>query len=117
MQTVYGRCCGIDVHKKIVVACYRNGRKAELRKFDTLPASIKELGNWLLQNGCQMVAMECTGPYWKSIYNILELLNLDVIVVNAHHMKNVPGRNDGLNLNFKNICIFIFSSLSTSILI
>lgn len=92
MQTVYERCCGIDVHKKLIVACFRNGRKAELRKFDTLTSSIKELGNWLLDNHCQMVAMESTGAYWKPIYNILELLNIDVMVVNAHHMKSVPGR-------------------------
>lgn len=92
MQTVYERCCGIDVHKKLIVACFRNGRKAELRKFDTLTCSIKELANWLLDNKCQMVAMESTGAYWKPIYNILELHNIDVIVVNAHHMKTVPGR-------------------------
>ena len=92
MQTVYERCCGIDVHKKLIVACFRNGNKAELRKFDTLTSSIKELGNWLLENKCQMVAMESTGAYWKPIYNILELLDIDVMVVNAHHMKNVPGR-------------------------
>ena len=92
MQTVYERCCGIDVHKKLIVACFRNGKKAELRKFDTLTCSIKELANWLLDNNCQMVAMESTGAYWKPIYNILELHNIDVIVVNAHHMKTVPGR-------------------------
>ncbi len=92
MQTVYERCCGLDVHKKLIVSCFRNGKKAELRKFDTLTVSIRELGNWLLNNGCQMIAMESTGVYWKPIYNVLELLNLDVMVVNAHHMKNVPGR-------------------------
>jgi transposase len=92
MQTVYERCCGIDVHKKLIVACFRNGKKAELRKFDTLTSSIKELGNWLLENKCEMVAMESTGAYWKPIYNILELLDINVMVVNAHHMKNVPGR-------------------------
>ncbi len=92
MQTVYERCCGIDVHKKLIVACFRNGKKAEVRKFDTLTCSIKELGNWLLDNNCQMVAMESTGAYWKPIYNILELLNIDVMVVNAHHIKTVPGR-------------------------
>mgnify|MGYP006295641679 CR=1 FL=1 len=92
MQNVYERCCGIDVHKKLIVACFRNGKKSELRKFDTLTCSIKELANWLVEKDCQKVAMESTGAYWKPIYNILELLNLDVIVVNAHHMKNVPGR-------------------------
>lgn len=92
MQTVYERCCGIDVHKKIIVVCFRNGKRSEIRKYDTLTRSIKELGNWLVESECQMVAMESTGAYWKPIYNILELLNLEVMVVNAHHMKNVPGR-------------------------
>ena len=92
MQTVYERCCGIDVHKILIVACFRNGKKTELRKYDTLTSSIKELAIWLIENGCEMVAMESTGAYWKPIYNILELLCLDVMVVNAHHMKNVPGR-------------------------
>lgn len=45
-----------------------------------------------MKNECQMVAMESTGTYWKPIYNILELLSLEVMVINAHHMKNVPGR-------------------------
>ena len=92
MQTVYERCCGIDVHKKIIVACFKNGKKAELRKFNSLTYSIKELANWLLENNCEMVAMESTGAYWKPIYNILELLDIDAMVVNAHHMKTVPGR-------------------------
>lgn len=92
MQVVYERCCGIDVHKKLIVACFRNGKKTELRKFETLTDSIKELGSWLQENRCQMVAMESTGAYWKPIYNILELLGLDVMIVNAQHMKSVPGR-------------------------
>lgn len=92
MQTVYVRCCGIDVHKKLIVACFRNGKKSELRKFGTLTKDIKELAKWLIDNNCEMVAMESTGAYWKPIYNILELNDIDVIVVNAHHMKTVPGR-------------------------
>lgn len=92
MQTVHERCCGIDVHKKLIVACFKNGKQAELRKFDTLTQSIKELGNWLVENQCQIVAMESTGAYWKPIYNVLELMGLEIMVVNAHHMKNVPGR-------------------------
>ncbi len=92
MQNVYERCCGLDVHKKTIVACFRNGKKAELRTFDTLTCSLRELSNWLLENDCQMVAMESTGSYWKPVFNILELHGLEVIVVNAHHMKNVPGR-------------------------
>jgi len=92
MQTVHERCCGIDVHKKLIVACFKNGKQAELRKFDTLTQSIKELGNWLIENQCQIVAMESTGAYWKPIYNVLELMGMEIMVVNAHHMKNVPGR-------------------------
>jgi len=92
MEFVYERCCGIDIHKKIIVACLRNGKKAEIREFDTVTTSIKELAHWLLENECEMVAMESTGVYWKPIYNILELMEIPAIVVNAQHMKNVPGR-------------------------
>jgi len=92
MEVLYERCCGLDVHKKLIVACFRNGKKKELRKFDTLTESLRELCKWLLQNKCQMVAMESTGSYWKPIYNILELNDLEVMVVNARHIKTVPGR-------------------------
>lgn len=50
METVYERCCGIDVHKKLIVVCLKKGRKNVIRKFDTLTRSIKELGNWLVEN-------------------------------------------------------------------
>lgn len=92
MKTVYKRCCGIDVHKALVVACFKDGKKAELRKYDTVTRSIKELAVWLVEQECEMVAMESTGAYWKPIYNILELAGLELMVVNAQHMKNVPGR-------------------------
>ena len=92
MQSIYARCCGIDVHKKLIVACLLNGNKSELREFQTLTGDIKKLAAWLVENKCQMVAMESTGVYWKPIYNILELMEIPVMVVNAHHMKNVPGR-------------------------
>jgi len=92
MQTVYERCCGIDVHKKLIVVCLRNGKKEELREYGTLTGDIKELADWLLENKCQMAAMESTGVYWKPIYNILELFDIPAMVVNAQHMKNVPGR-------------------------
>jgi len=92
MDVLYERCCGLDVHKKLIVACFRNGKKKELRKFDTLTESLRELCKWLLENKCQMVAMESTGSYWKPIYNILELNDLEVMVVNARYIKNVPGR-------------------------
>ena len=92
MEAVYERCCGIDVHKKVIVACLRIGRKQETREFGTSTKDLREMADWLLQNECQLAAMESTGSYWKPVYNVLEVLGLEVIVVNAHHIKNVPGR-------------------------
>lgn len=92
MRQVYERCCGIDVHKSVIAVCLRKGVESELRTFDTLTQSIKGLMTWLGENDCQMAAMESTGVYWKPLYNIFELSGLDVIVVNAKHMRNVPGR-------------------------
>lgn len=92
MNTVYERCCGVDVHKKKIVCCLRNGNKNELREYGTMTQELKGMANWLIQNRCEMVAMESTGSYWKPLYNILELLGLNAMVVNASHMKAVPGR-------------------------
>lgn len=92
MEVVYRCCCGIDVHKSLIVACLRTGGKQELREFGTMACEIKALANWLTEAGCEMVAMESTGSYWKPLYNLFELLNLDAIIVNAGHMKAVPGR-------------------------
>ena len=92
METVYERCCGIDVHKKIIVACLRIGRKHETKEFGTSTEDLRNLANWLLENDCQLAAMESTGSYWKPVYNVLEALGQEIIVVNAHHIKNVPGR-------------------------
>lgn len=92
METVYERCCGIDVHKKIIVACLRIGRKQETKEFGTSTSDLRDLADWLLESKCQLAAMESTGSYWKPVYNVLEVLGQEVIVVNAHHIKNVPGR-------------------------
>lgn len=92
METVYERCCGIDVHKKIIVACLRVGRKCETKEFGTSTQDLRALAEWLISNDCQIAAMESTGSYWKPVYNVLEVLGQEVIVVNAHHIKNVPGR-------------------------
>lgn len=92
METVYERCCGIDVHKKVIVACLRVGRKLETRGFGTSTQDLRSLADWLISNSCQIAAMESTGSYWKPVYNVLELLGQEIIVVNAHHIKNVPGR-------------------------
>lgn len=92
MEVVYRCCCGIDVHKNLIVACLREGGRQELREFGTMTGEIKALANWLTESGCEMAAMESTGPYWKPLYNLFELLGLDTMIVNAAHMKAVPGR-------------------------
>ena len=92
MEVVYRRCCGIDVHKKIIVACLNIDGKGEVRDFGTNTSEIKALANWLLEERCEMIAMESTGVYWKPLYNLFELMGLEAIIVNASHMKALPGR-------------------------
>ncbi len=92
MNKVYDNCCGIDVHKKLMVACFIHGCKQEVREFGATTRELLALADWLLTGGCQMVAMESTGSYWKPLYNILESSGLAAMVVNAQHMKAVPGR-------------------------
>ena len=92
MKALYERCCGIDVHKRIVVACLKCGKKQEIREFGTTTEELRSLTEWLSDSKCQMIAMESTGSYWKPLYNIFELSSLAAIVVNARDMRNVPGR-------------------------
>lgn len=92
MKILYERCCGIDVHKRIVVACLKCGKKQEIREFGTTTGELRTLTKWLLDKNCQMIAMESTGSYWKPLYNLFELSTLDTMVVNARDMRNVPGR-------------------------
>jgi len=89
--------CGLDVHKRSVTACLlkigpRGKRVTEVRTFATTTAQLKELAGWLEEEGCRHVAMESTGVYWKPVFNILESVCEEVILVNAQHIKNVPGR-------------------------
>jgi transposase len=91
MGHVYERCCGLDVHKKTVVACVRTLGHAETRTFGTMTRDVLALADWLTASGVTHVAMESTGFYWKPIYNILEG-NFSLLVVNAQHLKAVPGR-------------------------
>jgi len=92
MDKIYDICCGIDVHKKLIVVCFKKGNKQEIREFGATTREILELADWLKDSGCQIAAMESTGSYWKPLYNILEASELKAIVVNAQHMKAVPGR-------------------------
>ena len=92
MDKVYDICCGIDVHKKLIVACLRKGNKNVIREFGATTRELLTLADWLKESDCKMVAMESTASYWKPLYNILESSGLNAMVVNAHHMKTVPGR-------------------------
>lgn len=96
-EVYYERCAGIDVHKKILVVCLRIGRRSEVRKFGSLTHEIRDIVAWLKDNGCQMVAMESTGSFWKPLYNIFEQEGLPAMVCNAYHIKNVPGRKTDVN--------------------
>jgi transposase len=92
MNIVYERCCGMDVHKNTIVACIFSGNKKEIRTFSTMTTSLLSLVDWLKSVNCQCVAMEATGSYWKPIYNLLEMEEIPALVVNAQHIKAVPGR-------------------------
>lgn len=91
MQIIYDICCGLDVHTKTVVACLVRHGKKEIQTFTTMTDDLLKLLDWLLAAGCTHAAIESTGVYWKPVYNILEG-NIQVILVNARHMKAVPGR-------------------------
>lgn len=101
MEVVYTHCAGLDVHKKTVVAC-RVSRDAlghvarETRTFTTMTCDLLQLSDWLQAGSCTHVAMESTGEYWKPIYNILEA-HFELLLVNAKHVKAVPGRKTDVN--------------------
>ncbi len=92
MERIYDNCCGIDVHKKLIVACLKSGNKQTVREFGATTKELLELADWLNSSHCEKVAMESTASYWKPVYNIFEYSGLDCMVVNAHHIKAVPGR-------------------------
>jgi len=96
VQIVHEICCGMDIHKKLIVACLlkvdSQGRPhKEVRSFGTMTNDILALGDWLASEGCEHLAMESTGVYWKPIFNVLEG-QLEIILTNPRHMKAVPGR-------------------------
>jgi transposase len=96
MDVIYACCCGLDIHKKTVVACLMTSAEGqpplkEVRTFRTMTAELLLLADWLQAAGCTHVAMESTGVYWRPVYNLLEGLFI-LLVVNAQHIKAVPGR-------------------------
>lgn len=96
VERIHPICCGIDVHKKTVVACLigfdSKGKKTEeVREFSSFTDDLFLLRDWLVKNDCPIVGMESTGIYWRPVHNILEDCMV-VTLVNARHYKNVPGR-------------------------
>jgi transposase len=96
MDTLYPRGAGLDIHKQTVVACVRRAGaggkvRRQTRTFGTMTAQLLGLADWLAEQGVTHVAMESTGVYWKPIWNLLEG-QFQVLLVNAQHVKQVPGR-------------------------
>lgn len=100
MQDILEICCGLDVHRDTVVACLLKGNLGdkptkEIRTFSTLLPDLEQLKLWLEEERCHYVAMESTGVYWQPVYTTLESAfdgTMVIIVANAKHMKNVPGK-------------------------
>jgi transposase len=96
MQVLHPRCAGLDVHKDFVMAAVRlaeaGGVRCEVRRFETTTPGLLALGAWLAECGCTHAAMEATGVYWKPVWHVLSDGDLTLVLANAAHVKNVPGR-------------------------
>jgi len=94
MEVIHQRCCGLDVHKKTVVACVKTPEGKQIRTFGTMTVELEDLATWLGELEIRLVAMESTGVYWIPVYNVLEegRRREELLVVNAQHIKAVPGR-------------------------
>jgi len=101
MEVLYPHCAGLDVHKDTVVACVRhmvNGSvEREVRTFKTTTKELLALSDWLAGEGCTHIAMEATGVYWKPVWHILSDGEFELVLANAAHVKNVPGRKTDVN--------------------
>src|SRR5690348_1665756 len=96
MERLQTACCGLDVHKRTVVACVLRpdgaaGGRKETRTFATMTDSLEDLRDWLVRSGCTHLAMESTGSYGKPVYHVLKAV-CPIWLVHAQHSKNVPGR-------------------------
>jgi transposase len=100
MRVMYAKCAGLDVHKDSVVACVRQQHGAQVqreqRRFGTTTAQLLELSDWLVQQQCELVAMEATGVYWKPVWHVLEE-QVSLLLANPAHIRQVPGRKSDVN--------------------
>ncbi|RFU69842.1 IS110 family transposase [Peribacillus saganii] len=92
MDVIIERACGLDVHKDNITACIMTSEGKEVRTFSTKTVFLLELIDWIKEQGCSHVAMESTSVYWKPVVNLLEAEGIEFLVVNAQHMKSLPGR-------------------------
>jgi transposase len=92
MEVIYERCCGLDIHKASITACVIVGNQKEIRTFGAMTDDLLQMAAFLKNSKVQMTAMESTGSFWKPIFNILEVEGIPAILVNAAHIKTVPGR-------------------------
>jgi transposase len=97
VEVVYERCAGLDVGKDEVVACIRvpdgaGGRRQEVRTYPTFSSGLESLAEWLQDHDVTQVVLEATGQYWKPIWYVLEERGLELWLVNARHVKLLPGR-------------------------
>jgi transposase len=92
MDVIIERACGMDVHKDNITACIMTPERKEIQTFSTKTVYLLQLVDWIKQHGCTHVAMESTSVYWKPIVNLLEAEDIEFLVVNAQHMKALPGR-------------------------
>jgi transposase len=100
MEEKHARCAGLDVHRKLIVACVRLAEgsqvKREVRRFGTTTAKLCQLADWLEEKGCTHAVMESTGVYWKPVWHILEG-HVELVLANAQQVKNMPGRKSDMN--------------------
>jgi transposase len=92
MDILIERACGMDIHKDSITACVMTPEGKEIQTFSTKTVFLLQLIDWVKNHGCTHVAMESTGVFWKPIVNLLEAEDIEFLVVNAQHMKALPGR-------------------------
>ena len=91
-QQVIDVGCGLDVHKETIVATIRSSSSDfETNEFSSFTSSLTELRDWCKEKKVSHIAMESTGIYWKPVFNVLEDEDFEIILVNARHVKNIPG--------------------------